>query len=160
MSYLAFLFLLAGAAFLGLPILTSLIFSSVSTGYTACLEIGFIPALCILASTVLKGNFNSLHISSMVMPFIFLVSVTLFKNLKNCKKFHAITIQMSRNFPKYFKKSEDFFLYILTMCRNIPILYCISETTPLHRAGRAPIGANAVQDRGSNRRFFIQEEAC
>jgi hypothetical protein len=62
----------------------------------------------------------------MVIPFISILSVRISENLKNCKKFHAITIQKLRNFPKYFEKSEDFFLHILIKCRNIPIIYSMS----------------------------------
>jgi hypothetical protein len=54
MNYFVFLLLLAGfsvVAFLGLPILMFLIFSSVSVGYRASLLIGLMPALCIRRST-------------------------------------------------------------------------------------------------------------
>jgi hypothetical protein len=107
-----FLAFLAGSgfAFGGRPILTPLIFSSVSAGYTACLERGFIPALCIRASTVLKGSFNFSHISSIVKPFISLLSVILSENIKKCKKFHAITIQKLRKFPTYIDKYAGIFL--------------------------------------------------
>jgi hypothetical protein len=52
----------------GLPILISLIISSVSEGYTAWRVMGFMPALCMRASTVLKGKPKASHISLIVKP--------------------------------------------------------------------------------------------
>ena len=128
MSYfLAFLGLLsASVCFLGRPILTSLIMSSVSEEYMACLEMGFIPALCILASTVLKGSFNAAHISSIVRPSIAIISTEYQEKLKNARIFLHLLYKYVVELQKIYQKSEDFFLYLLTICRKFPILYYIS----------------------------------
>ena len=124
--FFAFFAVLAGtAAFFGLPILTSLIFSSVSAGYIACLEIGFIPALCIRASTVLKGSLSFSHISSMVKPFIAPISAIYHENLKNARYFLQLLYKYVGIYLYFFKKSVDFFLYLLTKCRKYPILLYI-----------------------------------
>ena len=92
----------SGLVFRGRPIFLSRIFSRVLVGYKACFVSGLIPALCMRPSTVLNGRFNSLHISSMVKPFIYQIY----------KKLHIEnTIYLYRIFPIFYEK----------MCRIFPI---------------------------------------
>lgn len=52
-----------------------------SVEYKASCEIGLNPPLNILISTVRLGRFNAAAISEIVMPFIFIISVILSKNI-------------------------------------------------------------------------------
>jgi len=75
--------------------------SRVSGEYKACRVKGFIPARYILASTVLKGNFNSWHISSIVNPVILLYIGMITQKINKCKLFPAFTIHLySKNQKK------------------------------------------------------------
>jgi len=148
MSYLAFL--------RGLPILTSFRIFTAFLSYTASLLMGFIPAVSILFLTASTLIFSSFAISDTVMPSTFIISEHITEKLDNL----GYTVSRNRHFSRMCNKVSNIFDNYIDKVSNVLDTYCISETTPLHRAGRAPIGANAVQDRGSNRRFFIQEEAC
>jgi len=123
MSYFPFFgFGVSGSAFFGLPFPGTLRMDSrVSDGYTACLVKGFIPALCILASTVLNGKPSSLHISSIVMPSIFFIIGSLAEECNKCKYFPAFTIQQFSEIKKKIKKCKKFPVFYLTYCRKFPI---------------------------------------
>jgi len=84
MSYLAFLFLLAGAAALrGLPLPGTLrIASKTSKAYMLPVKIGSYLPRKIRCATVLYGNFNLAAISSIVMPSIYFIIGNYAKNIR------------------------------------------------------------------------------
>jgi hypothetical protein len=97
----------------GLPILIFLIISSVSGGYIAWRVMGLMPALCIRASTVLKGKFKASHISLIVKPSISSISVIYRKYLIIARIFLHYTKQVLSKNKKYFEKSARIFLYFI-----------------------------------------------
>jgi hypothetical protein len=116
-------YFLSSGFFRGRPILTARIISNVSDGYTACLVIGLIPALCIRASTVLKGRFSASHISSMVNPCTFLLSANITENFIKCKNIHAITLQILSYFIEKMKNSVGICLYLIDKVKEISYIY-------------------------------------
>jgi hypothetical protein len=124
-AYLPFLSVLAGGSgFLGgRPILIFFIISSVSGGYTAWRVMGFILALCMRASTVLKGKFKASHISLIVKPSISYISVIYQGNLINARKFLYFTKQTLSQLWKNIEKSARIFLYFVDIVQEISYNY-------------------------------------
>jgi len=131
--FLAFFALVGSASvvFLGLPIFTFWIASSVSSGYTASLDKGFIPALCIRRSTVLGINFNSFAISEIVKPFISSLSAFL-KSIYKCLKNQTLirNICIVKNAEKIHKKSMFFIQTLLHKCLNYATIKSWSVSVP------------------------------
>jgi len=156
MSYLVFLFLLAGAVFFGLPLPGTLrIASSALLGNMASLATGLMPALksrCFAVKYVIS---SSSAISRIVkyspFSFIILLSENVSERLKNAGLLNRRIVKL----VKKVKKIVFFRYFYIDINVSLRYNYNISELTPLHRAGRAPIGANAVKGRGSNRRFLF-----
>jgi hypothetical protein len=103
----------SGLAFGGRPILLFFIISSVSGGYTAWRVMGFIPALCMRASTVLKGRFKASHISLIVKPSTSSISAIYHRSLINARKFLHFTKRSLSQIRKNIEKSTGIFLYFI-----------------------------------------------
>jgi hypothetical protein len=81
----------------------------------------------------LNGRFRASHISSIVNPVILIISTVYPILLKNARNFLHLLYKRIVEFENFFKKSEDFFLHILTKCRKFPIIYL--DDVESHRTG-------------------------
>jgi hypothetical protein len=101
----------ASGVFAGRPFFTSVIFSSVSGGYTASFVSGFIPALCIRRSHVRGGILSLFAISVIVMPSMLLLSA----NLPHSKVFEQsdTMYSLSKSTKKSLKKVWFLFKHYL-----------------------------------------------
>jgi len=139
----------------GRPTFASRINSVVPIGYKARLVIGFMPALCMRASTALNSSFNSTIISSMVSPIIFILSSVFHKILNIARKILQYTKQGYRENRKKIKKNRKIPTKTLDKCRKYPIIKDIGQAIVLAGREKQPalLKKMAAGSPGSQRSF-------